>query len=143
MYRLLTLTLFLAPTLPAGAELRPKEELKYKKDGNDLIVSTTITVNGSDHILLTTFEINDSLIASPKYTVIQNSDRLVHSQKKLTIEWRITGERAKFKPTRVKGQVLLLSADELNQLGGKAAELTKDSELLPNKAVARTNELER
>lgn len=127
MTRLTFLALFLTPALPATAEFRPKTEpeLTYKQDGDTLIVSTTVTINGSDHVLLTSVDRTEQNPPRLRYTIFQNSDVLVRGEKKVTIEWRLKGYKDGDKSFKVVGQVVMLNTEELKELGGKAAVLAK------------------
>ena len=119
----IALAVCFVPTLALAGEPAKKHELTYKRDGDTLIVSTTIKVLDARHLVFATVENTDSLVASLRYTVTQNSDELPIREKDVTIEWRITGERAGFHPGGVTGQVIQLSTEELKQLGGKALDL--------------------
>jgi hypothetical protein len=123
MFRPIALCVCLVPALALGAEPKKKHELSFKKDGDTLIVSTTIQIDEGKHLLLATFDNTEALAPGLVYTVIQNSDTLAVTKRDLTIEWRITGDRAKAQPHRVKGQVIKLSTEELKLIGGKALEL--------------------
>jgi hypothetical protein len=124
MTRTIAVVVCLVPALAVGAEPKDKKhELSFRKDGDALIASTTIRIDDGKHLLLATFDNTEALAPGLQYTVIQNSDELTTKKKDLTIEWRITGERAKVNPWRVHGQVIKLSTAELKLLGGKALEL--------------------
>lgn len=140
MTRLIVLALFVTPALPATAEFRPKteSELTYNRDGDDLIISTTILVPGGPHLVLTTFDSSETM-PRLKYTVIRNADvfgfgwkdGLHHALKSVKIEWRLKGfskTHPGLAPYSVFGEVIALSNEELIQLGGKAADLAKRPE---------------
>jgi hypothetical protein len=63
-------------------------KLEFSQDGEDLVVKTTITVNGSAHTLwsdVSVFADNVTL----RYHVFQCIDLSVRSQKQVEITWRI------------------------------------------------------
>jgi hypothetical protein len=123
MYRTMALVVFLVPAL-AGAESKDKQhELKFRMDDDTLVASTTIQIDEGKYLVLATFDNTDALAPGLQYTVIQNSDELAVRKQTVTIEWRITGERATIRPQRVHGQVIKLSTRELQLIGGKALDL--------------------
>ena len=116
----------LISNMVARAEREPAQELKYRIEGNDLIVSTEITLIGSPHLLLTSIDRTEQSPPVLRYSIIQNADHRYESLKYVNIEWRLKNHNTDDRPTRVVSAVLSLTTDELKQLGGKALELVKD-----------------
>ena len=73
-----------------SADEKPK--LKFTQDGDDLVVSTTITVNAGPHVLWT-HVIDLGRDVSLYYYVIQNRDVLYRSQKQIEVKWRLVGHK--------------------------------------------------
>lgn len=113
-----------APACDAPAKLQPKKpELAFVQDGDDLVISTTITINGADHVLITWFDDTDAGTPGLRYTVIQNADRLVRCQKEITVVWRLKGQVKQSGPYTVTPRILQLSTAELKGFGGEVAKL--------------------
>jgi hypothetical protein len=78
--------------LPMGqassADPKQQPRIEFRKDGADLIASIQVTANNSPHALWTSFQIIDKEVTL-RYCLVQNRDRLVRSQKKVAIEWRL------------------------------------------------------
>lgn len=97
-------------------------ELAFVSDGNDLVVSMTLTINGSAHVAVTDSTI-DSATGEVKlaYTVVQNADHLVRCQKKITLTWRLA-DRVKGNETyHATGAVMMLKGEQIKGLGGEFA----------------------
>jgi hypothetical protein len=77
--------LALAAPLCAADE---KPKLTFTQDGKDLVVSTTITVNNSSHVMWT-HAIDLGKEVHLNYYVFQNRDLLVRSQKQIEVKWRL------------------------------------------------------
>jgi hypothetical protein len=135
MNRLIVLVLCLVPGLaaaertpdPVQPKRVPKSEVKFRQDGDDLIVSTTITIYDAPHVVLTSVEKADIYLPILRYTVIQNADHWLEGKKTVAIEWRFKSmyKEPGWRPGMINGQWLVLDTDELNQLGGTALKLTK------------------
>jgi hypothetical protein len=72
----------------SGARADDKPKLTFKQDGSDLVVSTTVTVNGGPHVLWTSSNNLEKQVAL-NYYVIQCADRLYRHQKQVDVVWRI------------------------------------------------------
>ena len=118
----------------AAASAKDAPKLEFSKDGNDLVVKTTITVNASSHVLWTDV-IDGRDRVTLRYHVIQCKDLLVRSQKKITIEWRVPAGRTEgvkyemvdsFQPTTAQLKALL---PQLEKLAAEGAKWKRDAEL--------------
>lgn len=92
------------------------------------MVTTRITINGSEHVLLTnsakTGRLNRGVEAvTLRYCVIQNGDRQVRHQKTVDIEWRLKNYTKGQEDYQVKDQVLFLNTAELKTLGDQVKKL--------------------
>src|SRR5262245_42719201 len=88
MFAFLVLFASASSAIPADEPL----QLKFIQNGKDLVVSTTLTVNNSSHVLWThaiVLEENVWLY----YEVFQNRDLLVRSQKQIEVKWRLAGHK--------------------------------------------------
>jgi hypothetical protein len=108
------------------ADERP--ELKFTQDGEDLVVSTMITVNNSSHALWThaTFVGNNMRLS---YQVFQNRDLLVRSQKQIEVQWRLVGHTKGDETYHVE-QRFLPSSAELKELLPQLQKLMEEGERL-------------
>src|SRR5262245_62756530 len=133
MNRLIVLALCLFPALaaaertldPVGPQRIAKPDVTYRVDGDDLIVSTTITIYDAPHVVITSLDPADILPPILRYTVIQNADHMFDGKKTVPIEWRFKVSETGSRPHMIKGQWLVLYTDELKQLGGAALKLAK------------------
>jgi hypothetical protein len=135
MTRWIVLALCLIPGLAAAERtlepVRPKDlpkaEVTFRQDGDDLIVSTMVTIYDGPHIVLTSLEPYEIYPPMLRYTVIQNASHWSLGKKTVAIEWRFKGmyKQSDWRPGTVHGQWLVLDTNELNQLGGAALKLTK------------------
>jgi hypothetical protein len=115
---------------PAGgtgafpADERP--ELTFTQDGKDLVVSATVTVNNSSHVLWTHAIVlgNDVRL---DYQVFQNRDLLVRSQKQIEVKWRLVGRKKGEETYRVEKGFLPSSA-ELKELLPQLQKLMEEGE---------------
>ena len=121
----LLLSLAMLPSL-WRSELRedpPRHPLTIKQKGDEWVVSTTVTINGADHVVVT-----DSILLGDRqtltYLVLQNSDRLVRHRKEIEIEWRFSGERPKSVEYVVDGKVMHFPTEALKALGAGCERLT-------------------
>ena len=100
-----------------------RHRLTIQQKGDDWLVSTTITINGTDHLVVA-----DSILLGDRqtltYVVLQNSDRLVRHRKEIEVEWRFSGERPKFVEYVVDGKVMQLPTEALKTLGAGCERLT-------------------
>jgi hypothetical protein len=105
-------------------------ELKFTQDGEDLVVSTMITVNNSSHALWThaTFVGNNMRLS---YQVFQNRDLLVRSQKQIEVQWRLVGHTKGDETYHVEKRFLPSSA-ELKELLPQLQKLMEEGEKLNN-----------
>lgn len=101
----------------------PRHPLTIQQKGDEWVVSTTITINGADHVVVT-----DSILLGDRqtltYLVLQNSDRLVRHRKEIEVEWRFSGERPKSVEYVVDGKVMHLPTEALKTLGAGCERLT-------------------
>jgi hypothetical protein len=112
---------------PAGEGGQPA--LTYVRDGKDLVVSASLTVNNSDHVLLTdAFVHPTSGEATLYYVVIHNRDALVRSEKRIAAEWRLPGRERREVTCTVRGTTLLRTPAELKALAGRLQDLGSRSE---------------
>jgi hypothetical protein len=109
----------------SGAE---PPELSFRQDGEDLVVTTQIRINGSEHVLLTN-SFRTEKIFTLSYCVIQNSDRMVRHQKTLDIEWRLKKHRKGQEEYQVKDQYLGLDTAEFERLGDQVRNLIGEDAL--------------
>jgi hypothetical protein len=134
----LSLALCLTPALaaaedPPKRDLAPQPVLSFKQDGDDLVVTTSVRANGSDHVLLTGHYKRGKDVVL-RYTLIQNRDRLVRveaetrSQKMVGIEWRLKGQKKDDTGFKVEAHYLMLTTAELEQLGKEVGRLTRKRE---------------
>jgi hypothetical protein len=117
--------LALASLAPARGAEPPK--LALRQDGEDLLVTTQIIINGSKHILLTD-SFKTEKIVTLRYCVIQNSDWLVRHQKNLDIEWRLKKHKQGQEEFQVKGQHLFLDTAKLQHLGDEFRNLIGEAD---------------
>ena len=103
-----------------------KPELTFTQDGEDLVVSATITVNNSSHVLWTHAIVlgNDVRLY---YQVFQNRDLLVRSQKQIEVKWRLVG-RKKGEETYHVEKGFLPSSAELKELLPHLQKLMEEGE---------------
>ena len=87
-----------------------KLKLKFTQDGKDLVVSTTLTVNSSSHVLWTHAIIQGNDVRL-YYQVFQNSDLLVRSQKQIEVKWRLVGHKKGEETYHIEKSFLPSSAD--------------------------------
>ena len=113
----------LAAPLGAGDE---KPKLTFTQVGKDLVISTTITVNNSAHVLWT-HPIDQGKDVFLNYYVFQNSDLLVRSQKQIEVRWRLVG-RKKGEETYHVQKDFLPSTAELKDLLPQLQKLMKEGE---------------
>ena len=134
MNRLIVLALCLFPGLAAAKQtfdpIQPqriaKPDLTYRMDGDELIVSTMVTIYDAPHVVLTSLEPMDIEPPILRFTVIQNADHWLSGKKAVPIEWRFRGKaKSDWRPHMINGQWLVLNTAELNQLGGSALKLKK------------------
>jgi|SRR5262249_43883167 len=99
----------------ASVVAQKEPQLAFRQDGAALVITATISINGSPRVLLTSHRIDGNNVTL-RYTVIQSSDPLIRCLKPLTIEWhtrRITNQGVRFK---VEGNQLSFADAELKQL---------------------------
>jgi hypothetical protein len=134
MKRLIVLALCLIPGLaaaertpaPVHPQSLPKADVTYRQDGNDLIVSTIVTIYDAPHVVLTAVDHAETYLPILRYTVVQNADHMFQGKKTVPIEWRFKGgKKSDWGVHMIKGQWLVFYTEELNQLGGAALKLTK------------------
>jgi hypothetical protein len=127
---LLTVGLFVFASA-ASAEDTPK--LEFSQDGKDLVVKTTITVNGSSHVLWTdVFVFQDKVTL--RYHVFQCSDLVVRGMKQLEITWRIPNTKQAGLKFECKDEFLPKTAQlkellpQLEKLAAEGEKFRKDGE---------------
>lgn len=124
------------PIPPAKGQ--PK--LEFKVDGADLIVTTKVTANNSPHVLQTSYYVNSKQEVQLKYILIQNTDLLVRSQKKVQVTWRLKGMAALPAPANLSFHVeptnLTLSSAELGVLIPQLDQLKQTGDMV-NKAAGK------
>lgn len=105
---------------PAG---EAKEAVQVRQEGEDVVVTKTVTVNNSRHALITD-AYRDPRTGEMRltYVVVQNRDYLVRSQKRIEVTWRVAGGKAT-DPVRVSGSVLHLGTGELKAFAGEVGQL--------------------
>ena len=118
MTRLIVLTLCLIPGLvaaertpePVHPKSLPKVEVNFRQDGDDLIVSTMVTIYDAPHVVLTSVEKADIYPPILRYTVIQNADHYLQGKKTVAIEWRFKGmhKQSEWRPGTINGQLIIL-----------------------------------
>ncbi len=109
---------------PAGEE----PALTFTQDGKDLVVSATITVNNSSHVLWSNAIVLGSDVRL-YYEVFQNRDLLVRSQKQIEVKWRLVGHTKGGETYRVEKGFLPSSA-ELKELLPHLQKLMEEGEKL-------------
>ena len=103
-----------------------EDELTFRQDGDDLVVTTTLTVNNSPHVVLTDFA-----MISPKdevhlsCSVVQNRDLLVRSRKEIKVEWRLPRHKKGDRSYRVESWPITPGTGELQQAIPKLQELMR------------------
>ena len=123
--------LFAALTAQAKDRVTEHGKTAIVQDGTDVVVSTKITLNGTEHVLVTNSAIDPNVetrwpLFRLSYTIVQNSHRLVRSQKEVTIEWRLKNHKADEVMPRISGQVVLLTPAEIKQLNVSLKTLVPD-----------------
>jgi hypothetical protein len=103
-----------------------KPKLNLTQDGDDLVVSTTITINAGPYVLWTHAGGLGSDV-SLYYYVIQNRDRLYRSTKQIEVKWRLAGRKRGADNYRVEN-IFLPSSTELKELLPQLQKLTDESE---------------
>src|SRR4051794_28767975 len=96
MNRLIVLALCLIPGLaaaertpdPLGPKRLPKPNVTYRQDGDDLVISTLVTIYDAPHVVLTSLDPADIDPPILRYTVIQNANYMFQGKKTVPIEWR-------------------------------------------------------
>jgi hypothetical protein len=103
-----------------------KLALTFTQDGKDLVVSATITVNNSAHVLWTHAIVlgNDVRLY---YQVFQNRDLLVRSLKQIEVKWRLVGHK-KGEETYHVEKGFLPSSAELKELLPHLQKLMEEGE---------------
>lgn len=97
-------------------------ELAFASDGNDLVVSMMLTINGSAHVAMTDSSVDPaSGEVKLAFTVVQNADRLLRCQKKIALTWRLVGRVKGNETYRASGAVMMLKGEQIKGLGGKFA----------------------
>jgi hypothetical protein len=118
------LVLFFATTLaPVPPE---KSRLTFTQDGKDLVVSTTVKANNSQHVLWTHATVQGKKVLL-RYYVFQNRDLFVKGDKTIKVEWRLPNRKKDDCTFRVEEKFEPDSAELMRllpQLGG----LNKDQE---------------
>jgi len=104
-----------------------KPQLKFAQDGDDLVVSMTIIVNNSSHILWTHVCGGTSGDVRLDYCVIQNCDLLVRGQKPIEVKWRLAG-RTKGEANYHVEKSFLPSSSELKALMPQLQKLMEEGE---------------
>ena len=106
-----------------AAPLKQGDSVRVRQDGEDVIVTQTVTVNNSRHALLTD-AFRDPRTGEMRltYVVVQNRDYLVRSRKRIDVTWRMAGGKVT-DPVRVDGSVLHLGTGELKALAGEVGQL--------------------
>jgi hypothetical protein len=108
---------------PKGDE---KPELSFTQDGKDLVVSATITVNNSSHVLWTHAVVLGKDVRL-YYQVFQNRDLLVRSQKQIEVKWRLVGHQKGGETYHVE-KTFLPSSVELKELLPQLQKLREEGE---------------
>ena len=115
-----------ASSAVVSAAADEKPELTFRQDGDDLVVTTTLRVNNSPHVVLTDFA-----IMQPKNevhlscSVIQNRDLLVRSRKEIEVEWRLPRHKKGDESYRVESWPITPGTGELEQAIPKLQELMR------------------
>lgn len=116
--------LFGSAVFADAADEKPK--LNFTQDGDDLVVSTTFTVNAGPHVLWT--HVSDlGRDAYLNYYVIQNRDRLFRSYKQIEVKWRLIGRKQGEQNYHVEKSFLPSSA-ELKELLPQLQKLMEERE---------------
>jgi hypothetical protein len=109
-----------------------KPKLNFTQGGKDLVVSTTITVNNSSHVLWTHAIVLGKDVRL-YYQVFQNRDLLVRSQKQIEVQWRLAGHKKGEETYQVEKSFLPSSAElkellpQLQKLMEEGAKFKKES----------------
>jgi hypothetical protein len=106
-------------------------ELTFTQDGKDLVVSATITVNNSSHVLWTHAIVLGKDVRL-YYQVFQNRDLLVRSQKRIEVKWRLVGHKKGEETYHVEKSFLPSSA-ELRELLPQLQKLMEKGEKFKKK----------
>jgi hypothetical protein len=122
----------------AGAEPDPgkaaaggtdgESELAFEQDGDDLVVSMPLTVNNSDHVLLTDSSAGRGREVTLFFCVVQNRDLLVRSQKQIDVRWRLPGRTRGDAQFRVEGSAVQLPSAVIKAAGGELQDLARKGE---------------
>ncbi len=110
--------LLLFSTVPAlQACAFPKaEHLKIRQDGNDVVVSTSVTSGGPGIMVMKSYEIDGQKVTL-KYCLVQSAENArLQSLSTIHIEWRIKGVRLADVTFKVQGRKLNFEQSELDQL---------------------------
>jgi hypothetical protein len=103
-----------------------KPELTFAQDGKDLVVSATVTVNNSSHVLWTHAIVLGKDVRL-YYQVFQNRDLLVRSQKRIEVKWRLVGHKKGEETFHVE-KTFLPSSVELKELLPPLQKLMEEGE---------------
>jgi hypothetical protein len=108
-------------------------KLEFSQDDKDLVVKTTITVNGSAHVLWNDVSVFAETVTL-RYHVFQCIDLSVRSQKQVEITWRIPNVKREgmtfeakddFQPTTGQLKALLPQLEKLAAEGDKHRRSTR------------------
>jgi hypothetical protein len=106
---------YLAQTVDAASAQGAEPQLTIRQEGDDLVVSMSMQVNNSPHVLVTGYR-QAGREYRLYYLVIHNADRARRSLKQIGIAWRLKRVKKEEATCRAAGQVLSLPEAELKQL---------------------------
>jgi hypothetical protein len=94
-----------------------QDKLELRQDGEDVVVSTSVSSSGPGQIVMKSFTIDAKNSVTLKYCLIQSEDNSrLQSWTTVKIEWRLKGVRLGDLTFKVEGKKLIFEQDELDQL---------------------------
>jgi hypothetical protein len=101
-----------------------KPEPTFRQDGDDLVVTTTLTVNISPHVVLTEQEFNPTEVHL-SCCVVQASELAGGRKKKIEVEWRLARHKKGEETYRVEACTITLQTPELKRAVHELQELMR------------------
>ena len=116
-----------ASSAVVSAAADEKPELTFRQDGDDLVVTTTLTVNDNygPHVVLTEQEFNPTEV-DLSCCVVQASELIAgRGKKKIEVEWRLARHKKGEETYRVEACTITLQTPELKRAIHELQELMK------------------
>jgi hypothetical protein len=96
---------------------KPEQDVLVRQDGDDVVVSTSVSSSGPGQMVMKSYAIDAKNRATLKYCLIQSEENSrLDSVAHIKIEWRLKGVRLGDLTFKVQGQKLIFGPDELDQL---------------------------